>query len=233
MKMLTPGWIQKLWKSRLSSSAGASREQEATVTKKPVCPVGSASNSPPSSSSSSSPPLRTTPSKPPGPEPQPGPGPGPGSPLRWSRKYDVLVCHSSDCSDTSEALRLVSFLEAAPRSLRCFLVQRDACPGGAISTELCQAVRDSHLRALLVTPDFLRDGWCQYMMHQVLSEGPMSNRIIPLVQRLPHSEYPPELRFYCYIDLGRGRDRGYARVTSTVLAYLEDLEKKEKTLEPL
>nr|XP_040031611.1 toll/interleukin-1 receptor domain-containing adapter protein [Gasterosteus aculeatus aculeatus] len=204
------GWIQKLWKSRISSSAP--REQEAKVTEL-------ISNS----ASSSSPSLSTSPAKP--------PQPGLSSLPRWRRKYDVLVCHSAEHRDVNEASRLVSFLEASPRSLRCFLMQRDACPGGAISTELCQAVQDSHLRALLITPDFLRDDWCQYMMHQVLSEGPMSNRIIPLVQDLSHSEYPPELRFYYYINLGGDRASGYARVTMAVLKYFEDLDKNEKTLE--
>uniref|UniRef100_A0A8C2ZH72 TIR domain containing adaptor protein n=1 Tax=Cyclopterus lumpus TaxID=8103 RepID=A0A8C2ZH72_CYCLU len=179
---------QKLWKSKVSSSA--QREQE---TKK----------SSPSSSS--------TPPKPPQPQS------ATSSLLRWSRKYDVVVCHSSVHSDIQEAVRLVSFLEASPRSLRCFMMQRDACPGGAISTELCQAVQDSHLRALLITPDFLQDDWCTYMMHQVLAEGPMSNRIIPLVQNLSHSQYPQELRFYFYIDLDRNPDRGYNLVNTTVL----------------
>ncbi|TNN74987.1 Toll/interleukin-1 receptor domain-containing adapter protein [Liparis tanakae] len=54
------------------------------------------------------------------------------------------------CSEL--AVRRVSFLEASPRSLRCFLMQRDAC-----STESCQAVQNSHCRALLTTPDFLQE----------------------------------------------------------------------------
>jgi len=111
---------------------------------------------------------------------------------------------STVCSEL--AVRRVSFLEASPRSLRCFLMQRDAWPGGAISTELCQAVQNSHFRALLTTPDFLQEDWCTYIMHQVLAEGSMSNRIIPLIHNLSHSQYPQKLRFYYYIDLGRNPD---------------------------
>lgn len=139
------------------------------------------------------------------------------SPLRWSRKYDVYVCHSSVHTDTEEAVRLVSFLEASPRSLRCFLWHRDACPGAAVATELCQAVQDSHCRALLITPNFLQDNWCKYMMHQALSEGPMSNRIIPLIQNLSHPEYPQELKFVFYIDLSKNTHHGYTLVGKTVL----------------
>ncbi|TDH15068.1 hypothetical protein EPR50_G00027770 [Perca flavescens] len=224
------GWIQKFLKSRASVSAQC--EQEAKVTNKLLSSVGSVTTSPSStsscsssSSSSSSSSLGTSRSK------SQQPQSALSSLLRWNRKYDVLVCHSSVDSDIEEAVRLVSFLEASPCSLRCFLWQRDTCPGGAMSTELCQAVQNSHLRALLITPHFLQDDWCKYMMHQALAEGPMSNRIIPLVQNLSHSEYPQELRFYFYIDLSRNPDRGYALVNKTVLKYLKDLVKNEKTFD--
>ncbi|XP_010755418.1 toll/interleukin-1 receptor domain-containing adapter protein [Larimichthys crocea] len=148
---------------------------------------------------------------------------------RWSRKYDVFVCHSSVDSDSEEAGRLVSFLEASPHGLRCFLRQRDDTPGGAIPTELCEALQNSHLWALLITPNFLQDEWCMYMMHQALAEAPMSARIIPLRQNLSHTQYPQELKFYYYIDLSFNSDRGYSRISRTVLKYLEDLAKSEKT----
>lgn len=138
------------------------------------------------------------------------------SELRWKRRYDVFVCHSSAHTDIEEATRLVLFLEEAPRSLRCFLWQRDTCPGGAISTEFCQAVADSHIRALLITPSFVQDDWCNYMMHQTLSEGPMSNRMIPILQNLSYSQYPQELKFYYYIDLSKNPDQGFSMVNKTV-----------------
>lgn len=140
-----------------------------------------------------------------------------GSRLRFSRKYDVFVCHSSVACDCEEAARLVSFLEASPRSFRCFLQHRDDCPGGATSSELCQAVQDSHLWALLITPDFLQDDWCHYLMHQALAEGAMSNRIIPLVLNLSRPQYPQELKFVSCIDLSNNPDRGYTRISDSVL----------------
>lgn len=140
-----------------------------------------------------------------------------GSKLRWSKKYDVFVCHSSVDSDSEEAARLVSFLEASPRGLRCFLQHRDACPGGATSTQLCQAVQDSHFWALLLSPSFLEDDWCHYMMHQALAEGMMSSRIIPLLLNLSRSQYPQELKFFCCIDLSGDPDQGYRRIGDTVL----------------
>lgn len=127
------------------------------------------------------------------------------------------MCHSDADSDIEEAKRLVSFLEASPRSLRCFLWQRDVCVGGAVFTEFCQAVQESHLQALLITPNFLQEEWCKYMMHQALSEGPMSNRLIPLLQNVPHSQYPQELKFYIYINLSTNSERGYNLINRTVL----------------
>ncbi|XP_029963519.1 toll/interleukin-1 receptor domain-containing adapter protein [Salarias fasciatus] len=152
------------------------------------------------------------------------------SEVRWKWKYDVFVCHSNAHSDIEEATRLVSFLEGSPHRLRCFLWQRDTCPGGAVSTEFCQAVQDSHLRALLITPTFVKDDWCGYMMHQAIAEGPMSNRMIPMIQNLHHCQYPPELKFYYYIDLSKNPLQGYTHVKKTILKNLEYLLKKEMVL---
>lgn len=191
------GWFQKLLKSR----APLFKQHDQEQTKNSVTSASSSS----SSSSSPSPPSK----------PQHLLAPL-SSELRWKRKYDICVCHSSDQSDTEEAARLVSFLEARPHSLRCFLWQRDTCPGGAISTEICQAVKNSHLWVLLITPNFVQDDWCIYMMHQVLSESPMSNRMIPLLHSLSHFQYPQELKYYYYIDLSKNPDGGYTLVHRTV-----------------
>ncbi|XP_026231773.1 toll/interleukin-1 receptor domain-containing adapter protein [Anabas testudineus] len=212
------GWFQKLLKSRVSLST--QHEQETQVTSVSTAPSFTSSSCSLSSSSSAA--AETAPSK-----PQPLRS-ALSSPQRWNRKYDLLVCHSSADSDTEEAKRLVSFLEASPRSLRCFLWCRDVCLGGAVSTEFCQAMQDSHLQALLITPTFLQDDWCRYMMHQTLAEGPMSNRLIPLVQNLSHCQYPQELKFCFYINLSSNTDRGYNKINETVLRYLEELVKKEK-----
>ncbi|XP_040902646.1 toll/interleukin-1 receptor domain-containing adapter protein [Toxotes jaculatrix] len=208
------GWFQKLLNSR--AVLPTQHEHKAKVT------TPSTSSSFTSSSCSSSSSVGTVPSKPIKLQS------ALSSHLRWRRKYDLLVCHSVADSDIEEAKRLVSFLEASPRSLRCFLWQRDVCLGGAVFTEFCQAVRESHLQALLITPNFLQEDWCKYMMHQVLAEGPMSNRLIPLIQNLSPSQYPQELKFYFYINLSSNTDQGYRLINKTVLKYLEDLVKNEK-----
>ena len=191
---LVSGWFKKLLKSRISLSS--LHEEKASKTSV------STSFSYTSSSSSSEP--KNPPS-------------ALSSHVRWRRKYDLLVCHSLADSDIEEAKSLVSFLEASPRSLRCFLWQRDVCPGSPIFTEFCQAVQESHLQALLITPDFLQEEWCMYMMHQALAEGPMSKRLIPLMQNLPHDQYPQEIKFFFYINLGRSIDQGYSLINNTVL----------------
>ncbi|XP_072248951.1 toll/interleukin-1 receptor domain-containing adapter protein [Leuresthes tenuis] len=211
--------LRKLLKSQRTSPTQCEREDR--ITQNSVASVSS--GSPPSSQLSSSS-SGTTPSKPRQIQV------ALSSQLRWKRKYDVFVCHSSAHRDIEEATRLVLFLEAAPHSFRCFLWQRDACPGGAISTEFCEAVQNSHIRALLITPSFVQDDWCNYMMHQALAEGPMSNRMIPMLQNLTHSQYPHELKFYYYIDLSKNPDHGYSVVSKTVLRYLENLVKNEMKL---
>lgn len=135
--------------------------------------------------------------------------------FRSTLKYDVCMCHSD--KDIGQAHSLASFLEAPSKGLRCYLQERDCPPGGAVPTELLQAVHDSHCWVLLITPNFLKDDWCLYQMHQVLSEGPISQRIIPTVLNIPRSELPQELRFVFNVDLNRNIEGGYDLVYKTVI----------------
>ncbi|XP_055129669.1 toll/interleukin-1 receptor domain-containing adapter protein isoform X4 [Symphalangus syndactylus] len=140
---------------------------------------------------------------------------------RWSKDYDVCVCHSEE--DLVAAQDLVSYLEGSTASLRCFLQLRDATPGGAIVSELCQALSSSHCRVLLITPGFLQDPWCKYQMLQALTEAPgAEGRTIPLLSGLSRAAYPPELRFMYYVD-GRGPDGGFRQVKEAVMRYLQTL----------
>ncbi|XP_062242518.1 toll/interleukin-1 receptor domain-containing adapter protein [Platichthys flesus] len=205
------GWFRNLLKSRISLSSQHEEKASKTSVLTPI--TYTPTSSPSSSSGPKNPPSALS------------------SNLRWRRKYDLLVCHSLADSDIEEAKGLVSFLEASPRNLRCFLWQRDVCPGSPIFTEFCQAVQESHLQALLITPDFLQEEWCMYMMHQALAEGPMSKRLIPLIQNISHDKYPQEIKFFFYINLSRNIDQGYGLINTTVLKYLEDLVKNERTLD--
>ncbi|KAL0627123.1 Toll/interleukin-1 receptor domain-containing adapter protein [Plecturocebus cupreus] len=143
------------------------------------------------------------------------------SSIRWSKDYDVCVCHSEE--DLVAAQDLVSYLESSTANLRCFLQLRDATPGGAIVSELCQALSSSHCRVLLITPGFLQDPWCKYQMLQALTDAPgAEGRTIPLLSGLSRAAYPPELRFMYYVD-GRGPDGGFHQVKEAVMRYLQTL----------
>lgn len=140
---------------------------------------------------------------------------------RWSRDYDVCVCHSEE--DLAAAQELVAYLEGSSVGLRCFLQLRDAAPGGAIVSELCRALDSSHCRVLLITPGFLRDPWCRYQMLQALSQAPgAEGRTIPLLAGLARAAYPAELRFMYFVD-GQGPERGFRQVKEAVLRYLQTL----------
>ncbi|XP_055030220.2 toll/interleukin-1 receptor domain-containing adapter protein [Misgurnus anguillicaudatus] len=148
------------------------------------------------------------------------------STFRSTLRYDVCLCHSD--KDIEQAQGLASFLEDPSKGLRCYLQERDCPLGGAVFSELLQALHDSHCWVLLITPNFLKDDCCSYQMHQALSEGPMSQRIIPTVLNLPRSELPQELRFVFSVDLNRNKEFGYIQIYNTVLNYLtERLEKEE------
>ncbi|NWU82126.1 TIRAP protein, partial [Onychorhynchus coronatus] len=140
---------------------------------------------------------------------------------RWGKSYDVCVCHSE--GDLELVEELVSYLEGQPESLRCFLQLRDAAAGSALGTELCNAVRDSHCWVLLITPDFLRDPWCQFQMHQALAEAPMANgRTIPVLRGVDRREYPKELRNIYYISMAL-KESSFRQIRDAILRYLQEL----------
>ncbi|XP_075298625.1 toll/interleukin-1 receptor domain-containing adapter protein isoform X3 [Opisthocomus hoazin] len=140
---------------------------------------------------------------------------------RWAKSYDVCICHSE--VDLELVEELVSYLEGQPESFRCFLQLRDAVPGRAVVTELCDAVQNSHCWVMLITPGFLRDPWCKYQMHQALAEAPLANgRTIPVLKDLERKDYPRELRnlYYIYMAL---KENCFRQIRDTVVRYLQEL----------
>lgn len=112
---------------------------------------------------------------------------------------------------------LVSYLEGEPESFRCFLQLRDAAPGSAVVTELCDAVQNSHCWVMLVTPGFLSDPWCKYQMHQALAEAPLANgRTIPVMKDVERKDYPKELRNLYYISMVR-KESSFRQIRDTVV----------------
>ncbi|XP_014398884.1 PREDICTED: toll/interleukin-1 receptor domain-containing adapter protein [Myotis brandtii] len=63
---------------------------------------------------------------------------------RWSRDYDVCVCHSEE--DLAAVQELVAYLEDSPASLRCFLQLRDSAPGALLVAGLARAAYPAELR---------------------------------------------------------------------------------------
>ncbi|NXQ94767.1 TIRAP protein, partial [Sagittarius serpentarius] len=140
---------------------------------------------------------------------------------RWAKSYDVCICHSE--VDLELVEELVSYLEGQPESFRCFLQLRDAAPGSAVVTELCDAVQNSHCWVMLITPGFLCDPWCKYQMHQALAEAPMANgRTIPVLKDVDRKDYPKELRnlYYIYMAL---KENSFRQIRDTVMRYLQEL----------
>nr|XP_044624076.1 toll/interleukin-1 receptor domain-containing adapter protein-like [Equus asinus] len=138
---------------------------------------------------------------------------------RWSKDYDACMCHSEE--DLAAAQKLVCYLEDSPASLHCFLQLRDATPGGAIVSELCQVLSSSHCCVLLITLGFLQDPCFKYQMLQALTEAPGAEGCsITLLSGLTRATYSAELRFMHFVD-GRGPDCGFSQVKQTVMRYLQ------------
>ncbi|NXH09558.1 TIRAP protein, partial [Bucco capensis] len=140
---------------------------------------------------------------------------------RWNKSYDICICHSE--VDLELVEELVSYLEGQPESFRCFLQLRDAAPGSAVVTELCDAVQNSHCWVMLITPGFLQDPWCKYQMHQALAEAPLANgRTIPVLKDVDRKDYPKELRnlYYIYMAL---KENSFRQIRDTVMRYLQEL----------
>ncbi|XP_078509110.1 toll/interleukin-1 receptor domain-containing adapter protein-like [Lissotriton helveticus] len=194
-----PGWLRRLRGAR-EDSAGSSSGA-------PHIPSGG-------SSSSSIPP-------PPQPSRPPAEHTADVEAFRRSKQYDVCVCHGE--GDLDYALELVSFLEGGSEAFRCFLQLRDAAAGGAIPTELCDALSSSHCWVLLITPRFLEDCWCGYQMQQALALAPVSHGcIIPFIKDLEHAQCPRELTFMYKVWASSGKDAGFLRIKTALTNYLKE-----------
>ncbi|XP_053126246.1 toll/interleukin-1 receptor domain-containing adapter protein [Hemicordylus capensis] len=140
---------------------------------------------------------------------------------RWSKPYDVCICHNKDDLELVE--ELLSYMEGQPEHFRCFLQLRDSIPGRAIVTELCDAVQNSHCWVLLITPNFLEDPWCRYQMHHALMEAPMANgRIIPVLKDIERRDYPRELRCLYYITFTL-QENSFRQIKEAMIRYFQDL----------
>ncbi|KAG8434725.1 hypothetical protein GDO86_012902, partial [Hymenochirus boettgeri] len=136
--------------------------------------------------------------------------------IRWSSSYDVYICHSE--KDSKYALELLSYLEAQPEKLRCFLPMRDMEVGSPIPYEICHGLGSSHCWIMLLTSDFLSDSWCKYQMHQALAESPVSEgRFIPVMINLQISQYPPELKYMFSIRSASFDSSIFANVKKSIL----------------
>ncbi|NXN16042.1 TIRAP protein, partial [Indicator maculatus] len=202
------GWFRRLLHKPKPSSAESSLNSSRSASSSPSS-SSSSSSSAKSFSSPSSMSLARTLRLPPAPDISAS-----GS-ARWDKSYDICICHSQ--GDLELVLELVSYLEAQPEAFRCFLQLRDAAPGSALLTELCDAVHNSHCWLLLITPGFLQDPWCQYQMHQALAEAPMANgRAIPVLKDVDKKDYPKELRnlYYIYMAL---KENSFRQIRDTVV----------------
>uniref|UniRef100_A0A8C5R088 TIR domain-containing protein n=1 Tax=Leptobrachium leishanense TaxID=445787 RepID=A0A8C5R088_9ANUR len=136
--------------------------------------------------------------------------------VRWDNKYDVYICHSE--RDLPFAKEMLYFLEGLPEQLRCFLPLRDMDAGGAMVSEMCHGLGNSHCWVMLLTTWFLDDSWCRYQMHQALMKAPGGEgRFIPLMIDLPRSRYPVELSFLCYIRGTSGDHQVFAQLRKCIL----------------
>ncbi|NXU86537.1 TIRAP protein, partial [Xiphorhynchus elegans] len=195
------GWFRRLLHKPKRSSVERSLNSSHSASSSPSSSAKSSSSSPGTSLATSSIPLSLDIS-------------ASGSP-RWDKSYDVCVCHSE--GDVELVEELVSYLEGQPQGLRCFLQLRDAAAGGALGTELCDAVRSSHCWVLLITPAFLRDPWCRFQMHQALAEAPVADgRTIPVLKDVDRREYPRELRNIYYISMVL-KESSFRQIRDTVL----------------
>uniref|UniRef100_A0A8C5R262 TIR domain-containing protein n=1 Tax=Leptobrachium leishanense TaxID=445787 RepID=A0A8C5R262_9ANUR len=143
--------------------------------------------------------------------------------VRWDNKYDVYICHSE--RDLPFAKEMLYFLEGLPEQLRCFLPLRDMDAGGAMVSEMCHGLGNSHCWVMLLTTWFLDDSWCRYQMHQALMKAPGGEgRFIPLMIDLPRSRYPVELSFLCYIRGTSGDHQVFAQLRKCILMYLKKMQ---------
>ncbi|KAM6295731.1 toll/interleukin-1 receptor domain-containing adapter protein [Aegotheles albertisi] len=208
---MAAGWFRRLLHKPKPSSVESSLNSSRSASSSPSSSSAESSSSSPSSSLVRSVCL----------SPVSTPDINASGSARWAKSYDVCICHSE--VDLELVEELVSYLEAQPESFRCFLQLRDATPGSAVVTELCDAVQNSHCWVMLITPGFLQDPWCKYQMHQALAEAPLANgRTIPVLKDVERKDYPRELRNLYYISMVQ-KENSFRQIRDTLLRYLQEL----------
>ncbi len=106
-----------------------------------------------------------------------------------NKKYDVFLSYSM--ADRDEARAMESFL--TKKRLKVFLSEKDIKPGSKWEDEIKEALRNSNLLCMLVTPNSLRSDW---IISEYGAAWSQDIRILPVLFQCSAKDLPEGLRNY-------------------------------------
>lgn len=142
------------------------------------------------------------------------------SALLPEEKYDIFISYNK--ADVEFAERLVKRIELEPhkgRHLRCFFASWDVAPGENILLKIEDALTNSRLIALIMSPDWGKSDWTTLERAIPVYQDPagLKGRIIPILRR--NCEIPPSIRILNWLDFRT--DRNFEREIRKLLARLK------------
>ena len=90
--------------------------------------------------------------------------------INLSRKYHAFVSYNHDKDYEWVANDMVSKVEEEWGYSLC-IGQRDFVAGAPIAENIVNAVENSHLTLIILTPDFISSHWCEFELHMALTRG--------------------------------------------------------------
>ena len=90
--------------------------------------------------------------------------------INLPRKYHAFVSYNHDKDYEWVANDMVSKVEEEWGYSLC-IGQRDFVAGAPIAENIVNAVENSHLTLIILTPDFISSHWCEFELHMALTRG--------------------------------------------------------------
>ena len=114
------------------------------------------------------------------------------------KDYDAFVSFSRKDADLVLKI-LLPYLEAPQCGFHLCVQDRDFVPGATITKNITTAIKYSRRTILVLTPDFIKSGWCDFEFqtaHKRTIDDRSNFLIVVVLEKVPDKELDQTLKFY-------------------------------------
>lgn len=103
--------------------------------------------------------------------------------------YDVFISFSEKDQQFAKALQQ----NIESQGYKCCFHHRDFCPGEAIVKSITDAIYQSLVTLVVLTPDYIDSKWCRQELNQALTAAIGIHRVLPVIYK-PCKKIPRQIR---------------------------------------